>query len=87
MEEMEEYTKHITQWMLHYLRYYVFRSIGKKKASVYMYILKLCLQIHKDQGLVYIFFKNFKKNVEWIIQDVKNLETLRGCYPPWPTFS
>ena len=41
-----------------------FQEYGKKKASVYMYILKLCLQIHKDQGLVYIFFKNFKKYVE-----------------------
>ena len=67
-----------------------FQEYGKKKASVYMYILKLCLEIHKGQGLVYKggkLFKNFKKNVEWIIQDVKNLETLRGCYPRWPTFS
>lgn len=32
-----------------------------------MYILKLCLEIRKDQGLVYKggkLFKNFKKNVE-----------------------
>lgn len=41
-----------------------FQEYGKKKASVYMYILKLCLEIHKDQGLVYKgskLFKNFKK--------------------------
>lgn len=44
-----------------------FQEYGKKKASVYMYILKLCLEIHKGQGLVYKggkLFKNFKKNVE-----------------------
>ena len=41
-----------------------FQEYGKKKASVYMYILKLCLEIHKDQGLVYKgskLFENFKK--------------------------
>ena len=63
---MQEYTKHITQWMLPHLHYYVFRSTARKKhLLIYMYILKLCLEIHKDQGLVYKgsnkLFENFKK--------------------------
>ena len=62
---MQEYTKHITQWMLQYLCYYVFRSIDRQEeTTVYMHILKLCLEIHKDQSLVYKggkLFKNFKK--------------------------
>ena len=41
-----------------------FQEYQQEKTSVYMYILKLCLEIHKDQGLVYKggkLFKNFKK--------------------------
>ena len=37
MEEMQEYTKYITRWMLHYLRHYVFRSIGKKNICLHVY--------------------------------------------------
>ena len=64
----------------------------QQETTVYMYILKLCLEIHKDQSLVYKggkLFKNFKKLLNWIIQYVKNLETLRGSHsnPPRPTFS
>ena len=41
-----------------------FQEYRQEETTVYMYILKLCLEIHKDQSLVYKggkLFKNFKK--------------------------
>ena len=37
---MQEYTKHITQWMLHYLRYYVFKEYRQEKS--------ICLHVHPE---------------------------------------